>query len=67
MIVLLVVANATWSGLCVFTAAVLAGTASMFCLTHLVGEGVFVGGLAALERIGRAHAAPCSTLRHGGE
>ena len=47
MIVLLVVANATWSGLCVFTAAVLAGTASMFGLTHLVGEGVFVGGLAA--------------------
>ena len=40
LIVLLVVVNATWSGLCVFTAAVLAGTASMFGLTHLVGEGV---------------------------
>jgi hypothetical protein len=51
LIVLLVVANATWSGLCVFTAAVLAGTVSMFGLTHLVGEGVFVGGLAALESI----------------
>ncbi len=38
MIVLLVVANATWSGLCVLTAAVLTGTASMFGLTHLVGE-----------------------------
>jgi len=49
LIVLLVVANATWSGPCVFTAAVLAGTASMFGLTHLVGAGVFVGGLAALE------------------
>ncbi len=46
---LLVVANATWSGLCVFTAAVLAGTASMFGLTHVMGEGVFVGGLAGLE------------------
>ena len=49
MIVLLVVANATWSGLCVLTAAVLTGTASMFGLTHVVGEGVFVGGLAGLE------------------
>ena len=49
MIVLLVVANATWGGLCVLTAAVLTGTASMFGLAHLVGEGVFVVGLAGLE------------------
>jgi hypothetical protein len=49
LIVLLVVANATWGGLCVLTAAVLTGTASPLGLAHLVGEGVFVGGLARLE------------------
>ena len=54
LIVLLVVANATWGGLCMLTAALLTGTASMFGLTHLVGEGVFVGGLAGLEWLWRS-------------
>ncbi|AFZ65939.1 hypothetical protein Deipe_0339 [Deinococcus peraridilitoris DSM 19664] len=49
LIVLLVVANATWGGLCVLAAAVLTGTASVFGLAHLVGEGMFVGRLAGLE------------------
>lgn len=49
LIVLLVVANATWGGLCVLAAAVLTGTPSPFGLAHLVGEGVFVSGLAGLE------------------
>ena len=49
LIVLLVMANATWAGLCALAAVLLAGTASAFGLAHLVGEGVFVGGLAALE------------------
>ena len=49
LIVLLVVANATWAGVCVVAAVLLAGTASAFGLAHLVGEGLFVGGLAWLE------------------
>ena len=49
LIVLLVVANAAWAGLCALAAVGLATTASAFGLAHLVGEGVFVGTLAALE------------------
>ncbi len=49
LIVALVVANAMWAVLCGIAALWLVGTASMFGLAHLVGEGLFVGGLAALE------------------
>ena len=49
LIVLLVAANATWAGLCGLAAVRFAGTASAFGLAQLVGEGLFVGGLAALE------------------
>ena len=49
LIVLLVVANATWAVLCGAAAVVLAGTASAFGLAHLIVEGVFVGVLAGLE------------------
>lgn len=49
LIVLLVVANATWAGLCGLAAVLLAGPASAFGVAHLVGEGLFVGGLAGLE------------------
>jgi hypothetical protein len=49
LIVLLVVANATWAVLCGLAAVLLAGTASAFGLAHLIGEGLFVGGLAGLE------------------
>ncbi len=49
LIVLLVAANAAWAGLCGLAAVGLADTASAFGLAHLVGEGVFVGGLAGLE------------------
>jgi hypothetical protein len=49
LIVLLVVANATWAGLCGLAAVRFAGPASAFGLAHLVGEGLFVGGLAGLE------------------
>jgi hypothetical protein len=45
MLLLLVLANATWAGLAVR----LAHAASAFGLAHLAGEGLFVGGLAALE------------------
>lgn len=49
LIALLVVANATWAALCGLVAVRLAGTASAFGLAHVVGEGLFVGGLAGLE------------------
>lgn len=49
LLVLLVAANATWAGLCVLAALALADTASAFGLAHLIGEGLFVGGLAGLE------------------
>jgi hypothetical protein len=49
LLVLLVTANATWAALCGAAAVWLAGRASVYGLAHLVGEGVFVGGLAALE------------------
>ena len=46
---LLVAANATWAVLCGLAAVRFAGTASALGLAHLLGEGLFVGGLAALE------------------
>ncbi len=49
LLVLLVLANATWAALCLLAAASFADRASAFGLAHLVGEGLFVGGLAALE------------------
>ena len=48
-IVVLVVANATWAVLCVLLAVLYAYTASWLGFVHLVGEGMFVGMLAALE------------------
>lgn len=45
----LVIANGTWACLCLRWATIYADTASVFGLTHLVGEGLFVGGLASLE------------------
>lgn len=49
LIVLLVVANATWAVLCGLGAVALSDTASGFGMAHLIGEGLFVGGLAVLE------------------
>ena len=49
LIVLLVVANASWALLCGLAAAHFAGQASAFGLAHLIGEGLFVGGLAVWE------------------
>ena len=48
-LVLLVVANAAWAAACGLAAASLADTLSVFGLAHFVGEGTFVGTLAALE------------------
>lgn len=49
LITLLVVANLSWAVVCLGLAAAFAGTATLFGLGHLVGEALFVGGLAALE------------------
>ena len=49
LLVTLALANAAWAALCVLTAVRLADSASAFGVAHLAGEGLFVGGLAALE------------------
>ena len=43
------IANGVWSVACVGIAVAMAGTATPFGMTHLLGEGVFVGCLAVLE------------------
>lgn len=50
-------ANALWAVLCAATAVRLSSSASGLGLAHLVGEGLFVGGLAALEWSQRARLA----------
>lgn len=60
LITLLVIANSAWALVCLGMAASFAGTASIFGIAHLLGEAVFVAGLAGLEwkwraRLLRAH------------
>jgi hypothetical protein len=55
LIQLLVVANAVWAVLCWRWSVVWFDTASWFGLLHLAGEGLYVGGLAALEWRWREH------------
>lgn len=49
LIVLLVVANLIWAVFCLRWAVLSHETASLFGLVHLVGEALYVGGLACLE------------------
>ena len=49
LLLLLIVANLTWAVFCWRWAVVYSATASPLGLTHLVGEGLFVGGLGCLE------------------
>ncbi len=49
LVVVLVVANLCWAVLCVLWAAIYAQSASPLGTIHLLGEAVFVGGLACLE------------------
>lgn len=49
LLLLLVVANASWAVLCALAAVVVAPYASPLGLAQLILEGLFVGGLAALE------------------
>ena len=49
LINLLVFANLAWAVVCLWLVGVFAGSATVFGIGHLVGEAVFVGGLAGLE------------------
>ena len=49
LIKLLVYANAAWVLVCIGLAVSFWGRATVFGLAHLIGEALFVGGLAALE------------------
>jgi hypothetical protein len=49
LIILLVLANLVWAVLCVLWAVIFAQTASFLGTIHLLGEALFVGGLAYLE------------------
>lgn len=56
LVSLLAAANVAWGFLFCFGAAIaLAPTASPFGLTHLIGEGIYVGGLGLLEWRRRHH------------
>jgi len=49
LIILLVIANAVWAVICFILAANYATTATILGQIQLVGEGIFVGGLALIE------------------
>ncbi len=49
LVQVLACANMTWGIACFAMAAYFWGTASVFGILHLVGEGIFVGGLGAVE------------------
>lgn len=49
LIMLLIIANAVWAGICFILAVNYATTATIYGQIQLVGEGIFVGGLAWLE------------------
>jgi hypothetical protein len=48
-VAVLSIANGAWSMACIGIAAAMAGTATAFCMAHLLGEAAFVGSLAVLE------------------
>ena len=49
LVILLVIANGIWAVVCLAVAVNLALTATFLGIGHLVGEAIFVGGLAGLE------------------
>ncbi len=55
LILALVAGNASWAVLCAIASIAVAGTASAFGLAQLIGEGLFVAWLAALEWREREH------------
>ena len=72
LITLLVLANSAWALVCLGMAASFAGTASVFGIAQLLGEAVFVAGLAGLEwkwrgRLLRAHLGMAPSRRTGAQ
>lgn len=49
LIAMLSIANGIWATTCIGMAFAMAGTVTALGMVHLLGEGVFVGGLAVLE------------------
>jgi hypothetical protein len=49
LIVMLVIANLAWAVNCLRLAIIFGDTASIFGMIQLIGEAIFVGGLACLE------------------
>jgi uncharacterized membrane-anchored protein len=49
LLLLLVIANLIWCFVCLILAFIFSETATLFGLGHLVGEALYVGGLARLE------------------
>lgn len=49
LIAMLSIANGIWATACIGMAVAMAATATAFGMAHLLGEGLFVGSLAALE------------------
>ena len=49
LIIILVIGNLTWAVLCLWWAYSFRETASILGLIHLIGEGIYVGGLGLLE------------------
>lgn len=58
LIRVLVGANAGWAVVCLGLAGVFRDEASVFGFAHLVGEAIFVGGLAGLEALAAPAAQP---------
>jgi hypothetical protein len=55
LIIALALANSLWAVVCACLALLVATSATAFGLAHLLGEAIFVGGLATLEWRWRDH------------
>lgn len=62
MIGLLVVGNLLWAAVCLGLAFYFWPLATIWGLGHLIGEAIFVGGLATLEWRWRAHLCPAAVV-----
>ena len=62
MICMLVVGNLLWAAVCLGLAFYFWPLATIWGLGHLIGEAIFVGGLATLEWRWRAHLCPAAVV-----
>ncbi len=49
LIIILIIGNLAWAALCFWWAYSFRETASIFGMIHLIGEGIYVGGLGLVE------------------